>query len=98
MNGGLSALAKIAASFQKQALELHGINAVFGDLAVLQKNHRHIQVIAFTQFGIAVDIDLAQASAKFGEQRVLLLSKVFDKPSVDAKGALEAWAVEPAAK
>ena len=34
------------------------------------------------------------AAAKFGEQRVLLLSKVFDKPSVDAKGALEAWAVD----
>jgi outer membrane protein assembly factor BamB len=38
------------------------------------------------------------AADKFGDQRVLLISKVFDKPQGDAKGALEAWQVEPAAK
>jgi outer membrane lipoprotein-sorting protein len=38
------------------------------------------------------------AADKFGDQRVLLISKVFDKPQGDAKGTLEAWQVEPAGK
>jgi hypothetical protein len=38
------------------------------------------------------------AATKIGDQRVLLVSKVFDKPNGDAKGTLEAWAVEPATK
>jgi outer membrane lipoprotein-sorting protein/outer membrane protein assembly factor BamB len=38
------------------------------------------------------------AADKFGDQRVLLISKVFDKPQGDVKGTLEAWQVEPAAK
>ena len=59
----------MAASLEKQSPELSGIDTMFGDLAACQKNHRHIQVVAFMQLGIAVDIDLAQASAKFGEQR-----------------------------
>ncbi len=37
-------------------------------------------------------------AAKIGERRVLLISKVFDKPTGDAKGALEAWAVEGTSK
>jgi outer membrane protein assembly factor BamB len=38
------------------------------------------------------------AAEKVGDQRVLLISKVFDKPQGDAKGTLEAWQIEPAAK
>jgi hypothetical protein len=38
------------------------------------------------------------AANKIGDQHVLLISKVFDKPQGDAKGTLEAWQVEPAAK
>jgi outer membrane lipoprotein-sorting protein len=35
---------------------------------------------------------------KSGDQRLLLISKVFDQPQGDAKGVLEAWQIEPAAK
>ncbi len=38
------------------------------------------------------------SATKIGDQRVLLLSKVFDKPDGDAKGTLEAWVVEPTSK
>ncbi|HEY2827253.1 MAG TPA: hypothetical protein VGJ04_06600, partial [Pirellulales bacterium] len=38
------------------------------------------------------------AANKIGDQRVLLISKVFDKPQGDAKGTLEAWQVEPTTK
>ncbi len=38
------------------------------------------------------------AADKFGDQRVLLISKVLDKPQDDAKGVLEAWQIEPTAK
>ena len=34
-------------------------------------------------------------AVKWGDQRVLLLSKVLDKPEGEAKGTLEAWLVEP---
>jgi hypothetical protein len=37
-------------------------------------------------------------AAKMGEARVLLISKSFEKPNGDAKGALEAWMIEPATK
>jgi hypothetical protein len=37
-------------------------------------------------------------AAKIGEARVLLVSKSFEKPNGDAKGALEAWLIEPATK
>jgi outer membrane lipoprotein-sorting protein/outer membrane protein assembly factor BamB len=37
-------------------------------------------------------------SSKLGDQRVLLISKVFDKPQGDVKGTLEAWQVEPVVK
>jgi hypothetical protein len=37
-------------------------------------------------------------AAKMGEARVLLVSKVLEKPNGDVKGALEAWLVEPATK
>jgi len=37
-------------------------------------------------------------AVKWGDQRILLLSKVLDKPEGEAKGTLEAWLVEPAAK
>ena len=38
------------------------------------------------------------AAGKFGDQRVLLISKVLDKPQGDVKGTLEAWQVETAGK
>src|SRR5579859_1040118 len=56
------------ASLHELTPELPGIEAMLGYLAVRQKNHRHIQVVKFAQFGIGIDIDLAQSSAKFSEQ------------------------------
>ena len=38
------------------------------------------------------------AAAKLGDQHVLLVSKVLDKPDGETKGTLEAWSVEPVAK
>lgn len=60
-------MAGTAASLEKLTPELTWIDAILGDLAIRQKNHRHIEVVTFEQCRVGIDIDLAQSRAKFRE-------------------------------
>ena len=57
------------ARFQKLAPELIEIDAMLGNFAVREKNHRYINIVKFVQCGVGINIDLAQSSAKFRKQR-----------------------------
>ena len=59
----------MAARLLKLTAELGRIHAMFGDFAIADKNHRYIQVEAFAQFGIGIDVNLLQSAANFREQR-----------------------------
>lgn len=49
----------MAASLQELAPQLTGIDAMLGDFAAGQENYRHIEIVAFLQFGIGINIDFA---------------------------------------
>ena len=55
--------------FLKLTLELLQIEAMLGNLAAGQENHRDIQIVELAQLRIGVDIDLSQSRAESQEQR-----------------------------